>query len=64
MIYTYIHNITPDLDVLETEINNSFFSSAIDYLRWDGKDSYLKVYTKRDLTEEEKIILDSYVENL
>lgn len=62
MIYNYIKINAPDLDNYELAILNSVLNSTYIYLRWDEKNFNLIVNLNRELTPEEKIILDNLVQ--
>jgi hypothetical protein len=61
MIYCYIKQSSPNLNNLEISILSSIISKSYSYLRWDKEDSQLKVYLNRELTSEEKKILDTII---
>jgi hypothetical protein len=61
MIYTYIKLSIPDLDNMEWAILASSIAETYQYFRWDESDTLLKVHLSRELTEEEKLVLDNVV---
>lgn len=61
MIYTYIKLENPNLDIMESAILVSSIADSYEYFRWDESDTLLKVHLNRELSPEEKIVLDTIV---
>ena len=62
MIYNYIAVNSPNLDNLEFTILSSTIAETYIYFNWDSVDQILKVHLNRELTIDEKLILDNIID--
>jgi hypothetical protein len=58
LIYNYIKQVSPNLDILEANFLLSKISETYKYFLWNEGDTTLKIFLNRELNSEEKLLLD------